>query len=36
MMMMMTLTDYLEKREEEDFPVSKTALTHRHSGSKTT
>ena len=33
-----TLTDYmyLEKREEEDLPASKTALTHRYKGSKTT
>ena len=32
------LTDfmYLEKREEEDFPVSKTAFAHRYDGSKTT
>ena len=27
---------YLEKREEEDFPSSKTALKHRYNGSKTT
>ena len=27
---------YLEKREEEDLPASKTALTHRYNGSKTT
>ena len=33
-----TLTDYmyLEKREEEDLPASKTPLTHRYNGSKTT
>ena len=33
-----TLTDYmyLEKREEEDFPASKTPLTHPYNGSKTT
>ena len=33
-----TLTDYmyLEKREEENLPASKTALTHRYNGSKTT
>ena len=33
-----TLTDYmyLENREEEDSPASKTALTHRYDGSKTT
>ena len=33
-----TLTDYmyLEKREEEDLPASKTALTHRYNCSKTT
>ena len=33
-----TLTDsmYLEKREEEDLPASKTALTHRYNSSKTT
>ena len=33
----MTLTDYmyLEKREEEDLPASKTALTHPYNGSKT-
>ena len=32
------LTDYmyLEKREEEDLPASKTPLTHRYNGSKTT
>ena len=27
---------YLEKREEEDLPASKTALTHRYNGPKTT
>ena len=27
---------YLEKTEEEDLPASKTALTHRYNGSKTT
>ena len=27
---------HLEKREEEDLPASKTALTHRYNGSKTT
>ena len=27
---------YLEKREEEDLPASKTALTHRYNDSKTT
>ena len=33
-----TLTDYLylEKRGEEDLPASKTPLTHRYNGSKTT
>ena len=33
-----TLTDYMyqEKREEEDLPASKTALTHQYNGSKTT
>ena len=33
-----TLTDYmyLEKREEEDLPASKTPLTHPYNGSKTT
>ena len=33
-----TLTGYmcLEKREEEDLPASKTSLTHRYNGSKTT
>ena len=33
-----TLTDFmnLEKREEEDLSASKTALTHRYNGSKTT
>ena len=33
-----TLTDYmyLEKREEEDLSASKTPLTHRYNGSKTT
>ena len=31
------LTDYmyLEKREEDDLPASKTAFTHRYNGSKT-
>ena len=27
---------YLEKRDEENLPASKTALTHRYNGSKTT
>ena len=27
---------YLEKREEEDLPASKTALTHQYNGSKAT
>ena len=27
---------YLEKREEKDLPASKTTLTHRYNGSKTT
>ena len=33
-----TLTDYkyLEKREEEDLPASKTPLTHPYNDSKTT
>ena len=33
----MTLTDYMfkEKREEEDLPALKTALTHRYDDSKT-
>ena len=33
-----TLADYtyLEKREEEDLPASKTPLTHPYNGSKTT
>ena len=33
-----TLTDYmyLEKREEENLPASKIALTHRYIDSKTT
>ena len=32
------LTDYMyqEKREEEDLPASKSALTHRDNGSTTT
>ena len=32
-----TLTDYMfqEKREEEDLPAWKTALTHRYNDSKT-
>ena len=34
----MTLTDYVcqEKREEEDLPAFKSALTHRYNDSKTT
>ena len=33
-----TLIDYmyLEKREEENLPASKTPLTHQYNGSKTT
>ena len=33
----MTLTDYMyqEKREEEDLPALKTALTHRYNDTKT-
>ena len=34
----MTLTNYMcqEKKEEEDFPALKTALTHRYNDLKTT
>ena len=33
-----TLTDYMyqERKEEEDLPALKTALTHRYNNSKTT
>ena len=32
----LTVYMYLEKREEEDLPASKTPLTHPYNGSKTT